>query len=140
MNASTSAPPKVGDELPGFTAPALTRHALALYCGASGDHNPIHVDIDFARDVAALDDVIGHGMLTMAYLGRVLTDWVPQTWIRRFSTRFLLPTKVGDRIQCSGRVIETSGGPHPVVTVELKAVRQDGELLARGRAEIVWWS
>jgi acyl dehydratase len=140
MIASVPAAPKVGDELPGFTAPALTRHALALYCGASGDHNPIHVDIDFARDVAGLDDVIGHGMLTMAYLGRVLTDWVPQTWIRRFSTRFLLPTKVGDRIQCSGRVVESSGGPEPVFTVELRAIRQDGALLANGSAEVVWRS
>ena len=24
--------------------PPITRHKLALYCGASGDHNPIHVD------------------------------------------------------------------------------------------------
>ena len=52
------------------------RLTLALYCGASGDHNPLHVDIDFAR-AAGLDDVIAHGMLAMAYLGRFLTDSLP---------------------------------------------------------------
>lgn len=138
MNASVPAFPKVGDKLPGFTTPPLTRHTLALYCGASGDHNPIHVDIDFARDIAGLDDVIGHGMLTMAYLGRVLTDWVPHTWLRHFSARFLQPTKIGDSIQCDGRVVEVSGEPGPVVAVEVKAVRGDGALLATGRAEIRW--
>ena len=130
--------PQPGDEMPALTVPALTRHTLALYCGASGDHNPIHVDIDFARHSAGLDDVIGHGMLTMAYLGRLLTNWVPQAWIRRFDTRFLQPTKIGDQIQCSGRVVEISGGPDPIVAVELKAVRQDGAVLAKGNAEIRW--
>ena len=32
---------KAGDALPAFTTEPLTRHTLALYCGASGDHNPI---------------------------------------------------------------------------------------------------
>lgn len=47
---------RAGDALPGFTAGPISRHALALYCGASGDHNPIHVDLDFARS-AGMDDV-----------------------------------------------------------------------------------
>jgi acyl dehydratase len=68
----------VGAELPPLTLPPLTRHTLALYCGASGDHNPIHVDIDFAK-AAGLPDVFAHGMLSMAWLGRLLTNWVPQT-------------------------------------------------------------
>ena len=40
---------KVGDEIPALTIPPLTRYTLALYFGASGGHNPIHVDIDFAN-------------------------------------------------------------------------------------------
>ena len=40
---------KVGEEIPALITPPVTRHTLALYCGASGDHNPIHVDIDFAK-------------------------------------------------------------------------------------------
>ena len=56
---------QVGDTLPPLALPPLTRHTLALYCGASGDHNPIHVDIDFARS-AGLPDVIAHGMLSAA--------------------------------------------------------------------------
>ena len=41
------------------------RATLALFAGASGDHNPIHIDLDVARS-AGLDDVFAHGMLSMA--------------------------------------------------------------------------
>ena len=62
----------VGDQLPPLEFGAISRHILALYCGGSGDHNPIHVDIDFAK-AAGYDDVFAHGMLSMAILGRLLT-------------------------------------------------------------------
>ena len=67
---------KVGDQLPPLALPAINRTTLALYCGASGDHNPIHIDLDFARK-ARMPDVFAHGMLSAAYLGRLLTGWVP---------------------------------------------------------------
>lgn len=96
---------KPGDTLPPLTLPPLTRTTLALYCGASGDHNPIHVDIDFARQ-AGYPDVFAHGMLSVAWLGRLLTDWVPQRRIREFGVRFTALTQVGEVITCSGTVTE----------------------------------
>lgn len=95
----------VGDALPVFETPPLTRHTLALYCGASGDHNPIHVDIDFAK-AAGMPDVIAHGMLSMAWLARVLTNWVPQAAVREYSVRFAAMTQVGERIRCAGQITE----------------------------------
>ena len=53
---------QVGDTLPPLTLPPVNRTTLALFCGASGDHNPIHIDIDFARK-AGMPDVFAHGML-----------------------------------------------------------------------------
>src|ERR1700720_167590 len=69
----------------------ITRAQLALYAGASGDHNPIHIDIDFAKQ-AGMPDVFAHGMLSMAYLGRLLSNWVPQEAIRSFAVRFVAIT------------------------------------------------
>jgi len=96
---------QVGTELPPLQAEPISRLTLALYCGASGDHNPIHVDTDFAR-AAGRDDVFAHGMLGMAYLARLVTGWAPQRAIRSLSTRFVAITQVGDRITCSGTVVE----------------------------------
>jgi len=96
---------KVGDEIPAMIFPPVSRHTLALYCGASGDHNPIHVDIDFAKS-SGLDDVIAHGMLSAGYLGRMLTNWVPQSAIRNWKNRFTAMTLIGDSVTCSGKIVE----------------------------------
>lgn len=96
---------QVGSEIPSLQLPPVSRHTLALYCGASGDHNPIHVDSDFAVK-AGMPDVFAHGMLSMAYLGRMLTDWQPQSRLRKFTSRFVAITHVHDVITCTGTVVE----------------------------------
>lgn len=100
-----SADIKAGDRIVHKVFPPITRHTLALYCGASGDHNPIHVDIDFAK-AAGFPDVFAHGMLVMAYLGQALTDAVPPSRIRSFATRFVAITQLGATLTCEGTVTE----------------------------------
>jgi len=80
-------------ELPPLALPPISRTTLALYAGASGDHNPMHIDIDAAR-AAGHPDVFAHGMLSMAYLGRALTGWFPPSAIRAFAVRFVAVTPV----------------------------------------------
>jgi len=96
---------EVGAALPTLQSEPISRLTLALYCGASGDHNPIHVDIDFARS-AGMEDVFAHGMLPTAYLARLLTAWVPQRALRSLKVRFVAITHVGDRLSCSATVAE----------------------------------
>ncbi|WP_342625332.1 MaoC family dehydratase [Pseudomonas alkylphenolica] len=96
---------QVGFELPSLTLPAVNRTTLALYAGASGDHNQVHIDLDFARK-ARQPDVFAHGMLSVAYLGRLLTAWVAQAQIRSLSVRFTGITQLGHVPTCSARVIE----------------------------------
>lgn len=124
----------VGDELPSFTTEPVNRTTLALYCGASGDHNPIHVDIDFAKK-AGMPDVLAHGMLSMAYLGRLLTNWVPQERLRGFSVRFAAITHLGDAITCSGRVLEKDEAAG-TVRVEITTRNQAGEIKLSGEAVV----
>jgi acyl dehydratase len=126
----------VDDEIPPLKMPPMTRHALAIYCGASGDHNPLHVDSDFAKD-AGLDDVIAHGMLIMAYMGRSLTQWVPQHAIRSFDTRFQAMTCIGDEITARGKIVEKfTEGDDNCVRVEIAASDQTGEVKAVGSAVV----
>ena len=128
----------VGDALPPLVMPPVSRLTLALYCGASGDHNPLHVDQDFARE-AGLGDVIAHGMLIMAYMGRTLTNWVPQTAIQTFGTRFQAMTRVGDEITCTARITDKLTDELAdvrAVRVVVEARDQRGELKAAGDALI----
>ena len=112
---------KEGDEIPALKIPPVSRQTLALYCGASGDHNPIHVDLDYAKS-AGLDDVIAHGMLSAGYLARMLTEWVPQSTIRSINNRFTAMTHIGDSVTCTGKVIEKfQKGNEKLVRLEMQA-------------------
>ena len=127
---------EINDTLPELVTEPISRHTLALYCGASGDHNPIHVDTDYAQ-AAGFDDVFAHGMLSMAYLGRLLTNWVPQSAIREYGVRFAAITHVHDVVTCSGRVIkkyEEDG--EKLIKLELNARTQSGERTLKGSAVI----
>lgn len=136
MNRLTFDAVRIGDEIGPYTTAPITRHTLALYCGASGDHNPIHVDIDFASK-AGMDDVFAHGMLSMAYLGRLLTDWAPQDRLRSYGVRFAAITHLGDAVTCSGKVIEKfEQDGEQRIRVELTTANQVGEIKLKGDAVI----
>ena len=125
-----------GTELPTLIPPPVSRLTLALYAGASGDHNPIHVDPDFARE-HGLDDVIAHGMLAAAYLGRVLTNWVPQAAIHSFNVRFAGMMHVHDQLTCRGTVTEIMDQDgESLARVELTATSADGTVKVTGEAVI----
>ena len=126
----------VGDALPPLSLPPLTRTTLALYAGASGDHNPMHIDIDFAR-AAGMPDVFAHGMLSMAWLGRLLTEWAPQRDLREWSVRFSAITHVGERIVCTGRVTEKlERDGEPLIRVAVSTANEAGAIKLIGEALI----
>jgi acyl dehydratase len=122
----------VGTELPSLRLPAISRKTLALFAGASGDHQPSHIDIDAAR-AKGREDVIAHGMLIMAYMGRMLTDFVPQDRIRSFSTRFVAITPVHAEPMCTARVVSVEDG---IARLELETQLTNGKIVARGEAVI----
>ncbi len=127
---------KVGDEIPQLTKPAISRTTLALFAGASNDHNPLHIDTDAAR-AAGMDDVFAQGMLLMAYLGQMLTHWVPQNQIRSYGVRFGAITHLRDEITCSGTITEKlSKNGEDCVRLSLRAVNQGGDVKLQGEAII----
>ena len=124
----------IGETLAGIDVEPISRLDLALYCGASGDHNPIHVDIDYAR-AAGKPDVFAHGMLVMAHLGRAVTHWAPRAALREFDVRFVQVTEVGDRLTCAGTVaakFDVEGERR--VRVELIVRNQEDRIKVRGIA------
>ena len=128
------APVRAGDVLPELVLPAIDRALLCRFAGASGDLNPIHVDIDFARR-AGMPDVFAHGMLGLAWLGRLLTGWRPQSSLRSFSVRFMALTHLGNQPVLRGQVVElleVDGRPLARVAVEM--LNQYGQLKIQGEA------
>ena len=127
----------VGDRIPSLVLPPVARRTLALYAGASGDDNPIHIDLDFAR-AAGAGDVFAHGMLSMAYLGRLLTNWVPQSRLRSFNARFTAITRIGEVLTCTGVIaekIEQDG--EKLVRLDLAVASESGDIKVTGQATVV---
>ena len=136
MSDAVKIQPAIGERIVHKTFPPITRHTLALYCGASGDHNPIHVDLDFAR-AAGYPDVFAHGMLVMAYLGQALTDAVPPPRLRAFSTRFVAITQLGARLTCEGHVAEfVEHHGEPCTKLALTTRDENGDVKLAGEAVI----
>ena len=134
MTATTTL--KVGDSLPPLALPPVDRTTLALFAGASGDHNRIHIDTDYARK-AGMPDVFAHGMLSMAWLGRLLTQWVDQRRIRAFSVRFTGITHLGHQITCTGKVVEiVQVQGERRAKVQIQTANQYGDQKIVGDAEI----
>ena len=127
----------VGDALPVFAAEPITRLQLALFASAAADHNPIHVDDDAAR-AGGLPRAIAHGMLTMAFLGRALTRWVPQSSIRSLDGRFVAMAFPGDVVSSSATVtsIAIVDGERRA-ELALVAANARGETLLTGKASVV---
>ena len=110
---------EIGDQLPSLTLGPIGQADLVLYANASGDQNPIHIDQDFAKK-SGLPDVIAHGMLIMSYLGRLLTNAVPQSQIKNFSVQFSNMTHLNQKVICTGKVLEKNSIDNlEVVTVRL---------------------
>jgi acyl dehydratase len=134
LNTYSLAEIQVGDELPKTKFGPVTRATLALYAGASGDHNPVHIDSDFAKQ-AGLPDVFAHGMLSFGVLAQCVTRWCGIERLRSFGARFVSITQVHDLITCSGSITERfEEGAETLVRVTVKAAAQDGRVTLTGEA------
>ena len=116
----------------------LDRAMLKAYADASGDQNPIHQNEDFALSVG-LPNVIAHGMLTMALVGKFVTDWAGgSAAVKEFSGRFvkpvIVPADLNVDLTVSGVVTEIEGDR---ITVELKASSAGVKVLGMSKAVVV---
>ena len=126
----------VGDKIPDLVIEPITRSTLALYAGASGDHNPMHIDLDFAKE-AGMKDVFAHGMLIMAYLGRAVTNIVPQSNLKNFNVRFSSITNIGDILTCSGKVNKINKiNSKKTIVLDLMVSDEFGDIKISGAATI----
>ncbi len=98
----------------------FTREQIAAYAEASGDHNPIHLDDDFARSVG-LPGLIAHGMLQMGIMATIAAEAAggPDR-LRRLFVRFAGMVVPGDTVTFRAE-------PDGRGKLDLSAVNQRGE-------------
>lgn len=110
----------------------ITREMLVAYAEASGDLNPLHTDPAFAQK-AGFPDVIVHGMLGMALLGRLVTEHFGSTPLRNLSARFAGIVPVGTSLHCCAR-LESRSTDEAVLALEAR--NAEGTVLIAGQARL----
>jgi acyl dehydratase len=126
----------VGDELAPITLPRISPATLAVFASASGDDNPIHLNADAAR-AAGESDVLAHGMLSMAYLGRLLTGAFDQASLRSWTVRFVAKTPVNAEVTCRATVGSLPDRPGGELALEIRAELADGTVTLLGSARLL---
>ncbi len=116
----------------------IDRTLLKAYADASGDHNPIHQNEEFALSVG-LPNVISHGMLTMALAGKYVTEWAGGSAnVREFSARFIKPVIVpaGEKVDLTvvATVSEVDGN---TVKLDITATSAGVKVLGMAKAVVV---
>lgn len=93
----------------------VDRQAIGRYADITGDHNPIHVDPEFAAKTA-MGGVIAHGTLSMNLLWQSLAATFGNAALRgaALEIRFVLPVREGDTVAAGGRATGKAGGSFDV--------------------------
>jgi len=126
---------KVGDTHEQVVIEDVNRTHIVKYAGASGDFNPLHHDDSKAKDLAGYPSVFAHGMLSMGLTGRMLTDWLGPTALRKYGVRFTKQVWPGDTLTAKGEVtaVNDEGGKQ-LATIKVVTVNQNGESVVEGEA------
>jgi acyl dehydratase len=107
------------------------------YADASGDHNPIHVDPEFAVKVG-LPGIILQGLCSMAFTSKAIMDGHldrDPTRLKRMFVRFRSPVLPKDHVTTTGWMSEKSDDK---TTIVFEAAKQDGTIvITNGVAEVV---
>ena len=115
----------------------LDRALLKQYADASGDQNPIHQNEEFALSVG-LPNVIAHGMLTMALVGKYVSDFAGGSAnVLEYSARFTKPVIVpaGEKVDLtvSATVAEIADGK---ISLTLSATSAGVKVLGMAKAVV----
>lgn len=109
---------------------------IDAFAAASGDHNPLHTDADFAR-AAGFEDRIAHGMLLASWISASLAHSLPGrgTVYLRQSLEFRQPALPGDTVLIRLTVAEKKRRGRVIIDCEI--CHEDGRCLLRGSAEVI---
>lgn len=128
---------QIGDELPLYTLPTLTRGGIARYSAASGDFNTIHLDDEAARSVN-FKCIVAHGMFTMGMGSSVINYWfggAGKCKVTNYKARFASPAYLGDTPTCSATVSHVDHD-NKLIAVNFSICSAEGSLIMSGSAEV----
>ncbi len=126
-----------GQEIPPFSR-KVGYMELNRFAGANDELVPIHMDPDYAKDVAKLPDVIVMGNLKLAYIANALTAWAGEdAWIEQLRVDYRKMDVVNATLSAKGKVAkkyERDG--RRLVELDVWVENDQGEVTTPGSAVV----
>ena len=124
-----------GQEVPPY-AQKVGYMELNRFAGANNELVPIHMDPDYAKNVAKLPDVIVMGNLKLAYIANALTDWAgDDAWIQKLFVEYRKMDVVNKTVSAKAKVTKKyeQDGKH-LIDLDVWVENEEGEVTTPGRA------
>ncbi|MBT0958693.1 MaoC family dehydratase [Alphaproteobacteria bacterium KMM 3653] len=109
---------------------------IELFAQVSTDHNPVHLDDDYARDTI-FEGRIAHGMLTAGLISAVIGEQLPGhgTVYLGQNLRFMAPVRPGDMVEAVVEVQSIDPAKRRVTMATHCSV--DGKVVLKGEATVL---
>ena len=90
-----------------YVRKVITDQDIEKFAEISTDHNPVHLDDEYARDTI-FEGRIAHGMLTAGLVSAVIGEQLPGhgTIYMSQNLKFLAPVRPGDLVHAEVKVVE----------------------------------
>jgi acyl dehydratase len=124
----------VGDQIPGLKV-TPDKYLPHRYAGASGDFNPIHIDVEFAKMVGLPSNIL-HGLYSMGLVARANAQGIaggdPRA-LKRLSVQFRGMGLPEQEIEVTGTVKSVEGDR---VVVDTVAAQGENQIIRNAEAEL----
>ena len=114
----------------------ITEDDILLFALVSGDHNPIHLDAEYAER-SFFGKRIAHGFLIGSLISAVLGNELPgpgSIYLGQ-TLKFLAPIHIGDTVTVTVKVVEVREDKR-IVTLHTECSNQHGTLVLSGEAVV----
>ena len=114
----------------------VTDRDIEMFAEVSTDHNPVHLDDDYANDTI-FEGRIAHGMLTAGLISAVIGEQLPGhgTVYLGQSLKFLAPVRPGDLVTAQVEVVDIDLGRRRVQLDTYCSI--DGKRVLAGEATVL---
>lgn len=115
----------------------ITDEVIQAYADLSGDHNPVHLDDEYAT-TTRFGRRIAHGMIAAGLISATLANDLPgpgSVYLSQ-SLKFKAPVYPGDEVTATVEV-RTVRPDKPIVTLATVCTNQDGDVVLDGEAVVL---
>ena len=127
-----------------FVLPAknVTQSMINHYADAAEDHNPLHIDPDFAK-TTRFGGTIAHGMLSVAFIQELMIRTFGRVWLENgvIEVSFMAPVHPGEVITTEAKVTKAvpAEGQGDKLQIRMQVVCLNGkkEKVIKGTTEVI---